>query len=244
MTATDFAIEINDLVFEHAGKRILDGLCLRVRKNEIFGFIGPNGAGKSTTIKAILGLVFPRSGTVLLHGQNACQTVVRRQIGFLPEEANYYKFLTPVETLRFYGQLCGMDRETIKNRSDELLKLVGLTDTKNKLAGTFSKGMAQKLSLAHALLHDPQTLILDEPTSGLDPIARNDLRELLKELKGRGKTIFFSSHELSEVELLCDSVAMVRGGRVLLSGPTREVVSGEDQNLEKLFIHLMKESVS
>ena len=234
------AIEINQLVYERGGKRILDGLSLNVRSNHIFGFIGPNGAGKSTTIKSLLGLVTPKSGWLRLHGRPVSDVSVRREIGYLPEEAHYYKFLTPMETLRFYGELCGMDRVSIRKRSDELLDLVGLSSVKNKLAGTFSKGMAQKLSLAHTLLHDPQTLILDEPTSGLDPIARSDLRELLKELKARGKTIFFSSHELSEVELLCDSVAMLRAGRIVLAGPTHEVVSHADQNLEKLFVKLMK----
>ena len=236
----DYSIEIKDLVFEYRNKRILNGVSLRVKKGEIFGFIGPNGAGKSTTIKAMLGLVFPKSGSVSLHGRPCLDAATRRKIGFLPEEASYYKFLTPMEALRFYGSLAGMDRRAIAKRSGELLDFVGLGEVKHKFIGSFSKGMAQKMSLAQALIHDPETLILDEPTSGLDPIARNDLRDLLKDLKAGGKTIFFSSHELSEVELLCDTVAMIKDGKILLSGPTREVTSAARENLEKLFVQIIR----
>lgn len=239
--ASDLAIAIDGLVYERGGKRILDGLSLRVRTGEIFGYIGPNGAGKSTTIRAMLGLAAPSSGTVLLHGRPVSDPAARRDVGFLPEEAHYYKFLTPFEAMEFYGKLCGMDRAAARRRTDELLELVGLSAVKNRPAGTFSKGMAQKLSLAQALLHDPRTLILDEPTSGLDPLAKNDLRELLKELKSRGKTVFFSSHELSEVELLCDSVALLRAGRIVTQGPAREIAAHADQNLEKLFVRLIRE---
>ncbi len=233
-------IEINDLKVDYAHKRALDGLSLKVTRGEIFGFLGPNGAGKSTAIKTILGLIFPTSGTVTLHGLSPVKPESRRKVGFLPEEANYYRFLTPVEILNFYGDLCEVPKDIMKKRIPRLLELVGLSDVKNKQVGTFSKGMAQKISLAQVLIHEPETLILDEPTSGLDPISRMDLRKILKDLKAEGKTIFFSSHELSEVELLCDSIAVLKSGRLVRSGPLQEVLGSTDQPLERFFIRTIK----
>ena len=189
-------IEIQNLVVGYDKKNILDGLSLTVRRGEIFGFLGLNGAGKSTAIKAILGLIHPVSGQVLLHGLPPSDVRSRIRVGFLPEEATYYRFLTPLEILNFMGELFGIPKSILKKRIPDLLELVGLTEVRNKLLGTFSKGMAQKLGLAQALVNEPETLILDEPTSGLDPLARMDLRKILKDLKKRGRTIFFSSHEL------------------------------------------------
>ncbi|HTL71496.1 MAG TPA: ABC transporter ATP-binding protein [Candidatus Eisenbacteria bacterium] len=233
-------IEIKDLRFRYKHREVLSGVSFSVKKGEVFGFIGPNGAGKSTTIKAMIGLLFPESGTIRIHGMDPADPAMRRKIGYLPEEASYYRFLTPLEILRFYGSVSGMDGASLKRRSGELLELVGMAEFRNKQVGTFSKGMAQKISLAQALLHDPETLILDEPTSGLDPIAKSVLRDLLKTLAERGKTIFFSSHELSEVALLCDAISIIKAGKVVLSGPIGKVVGAGDQNLEKLFIRLVK----
>ena len=233
-------IEISGLTVDYAHKRALDGLSLNVPRGEIFGFLGPNGAGKSTAIKAILGLIFPTSGKLMLHGLPPTNPESRRKVGFLPEEANYYRFLTPVEILTFYGNICEVPKESIKKRIPQLLELVGLSEVRNKQVGTFSKGMTQKISLAQTLIHDPETLILDEPTSGLDPISRMDLRKILKDLKNEGRTIFFSSHELSEVELLCDSIAILKSGKLVKSGPLQEVLGSSDEPLERFFIRTVK----
>ena len=238
-------IEIQNLVVGYDKKNILDGLSLTVRRGEIFGFLGLNGAGKSTTIKAILGLIHPVSGQVLLHGLPPSDVRSRIRVGFLPEEATYYRFLTPLEILNFMGELFGIPKSILKKRIPDLLELVGLTEVRNKLLGTFSKGMAQKLGLAQALVNEPETLILDEPTSGLDPLARMDLRKILKDLKKRGRTIFFSSHELSEAELLCDSIAIIHSGRLIKSGSLQDVLGdAREENLELFFLETIRKADS
>ena len=235
-------VEIDRLVVDYGKKRALEGLSLCVRRGEIFGFLGPNGAGKSTTIKTLLGLIPITEGRVLLHGLLPSDIRSRAKIGFLPEEATYYRFLTPVEILGFYGEIFCIPRDVLKKRTEELLELVGLSHVQKKPLETFSKGMVQKVSLAQALINDPETLILDEPTSGLDPLARMDLRKILHDLKNRGRTIFFSSHELSEVELLCDSIAIVKSGKLIQLGSLHEVLGeGKDQNLERFFLNAIKE---
>ena len=235
------AIEISDLVVQYSGRRVVDGLSLQVRRGEIFGFLGPNGAGKSTTIKALLGLVFPYSGGVLLHGLPPSDPQSRSHIGFMPEDATYYRFLTPQELLGFYGRLFRIPRVELQRRIERLLELVGLSAAARKQLGTFSKGMVQKVSLAQALVNDPDTLILDEPTTGLDPLAKMQLRRILSDLKKQGKTIFFSSHELSEVELLCDSIVILKSGRILRTGTLDEVLSGQGaHSLEKFFLQTVQ----
>ena len=239
----DAVIEIRDLVVTFGHKRALDGLSLSVKRGEIFGFLGPNGAGKSTTIKTLLGLIHPDEGSVRLGGLSPLDPGARAKVGFLPEEASYYRFLSPVELLSFYGELFRLPKTVLKNRVEKLLALVGLTAVKNKPIHTFSKGMTQKVSLAQALVNDPDTLILDEPTSGLDPLARMDLRKILTDLRSEGKTLFFSSHELSEVELLCDSIAILKSGKIIKSGPLHEVLEGDkNQNLERFFLKTIKGS--
>ncbi len=240
----DPVIELVNVVVRYDAKRALDGLSLRVHPGEIFGFLGPNGAGKSTTIKTILGLILPDSGTVRLHGLPASDVRARAAVGFMPEETAYYKFLTPLELLDFYGKLFGMPRRERRERAKALLAQVGLDGpVQRRCLSTFSKGMAQKVSLAQALINDPRTLVLDEPTSGLDPLARADLHRLLDSLRREGRTIFFSSHELSEVELLCDSVAVVCEGRVVRSGAMKELVgAAAGSSLERFFIRTVKEN--
>lgn len=231
-------IELSDIVVDYPGKRALDGLSLSVGRGEVFGFLGPNGAGKSTAIKVLLGLVRPDRGGARLHGRPASDPASRRSVGYLPEETHYYRFLTPEELLDLYGRLLGLDASRRRRRSAELIELIGLGPFRRKQLGTLSKGTVQKVSLAQALLGDPETLVLDEPASGLDPIARTHLRELLRRLnKEGGKTLFFSSHELSEVELLCDTCAILSGGRLLRQGPMRELV-GEagGGSLERFFV--------
>ena len=237
----EHVIDIQNLIVSYGKKRVLDGLSLQVRKGEIFGFLGPNGAGKSTTIKTILGLILPSEGGILLHGLAPSHTGSRAKVGYLPEEATYYRFLSPVEILTFYGEIFKIPKEVLKKRIEKLLALVGLADVRDKLISTFSKGMVQKVSLAQALINEPETLILDEPTSGLDPLARMDLRKILFDLKNEGRTIFFSSHELSDVELLCDSVAILKAGKIIKHGPLSEVLgSTQERNLEQFFVDTVK----
>ena len=237
----EHVIDIQNLVVSYGKKRVLDGLSLQVRKGEIFGFLGPNGAGKSTTIKTVLGLILPSEGGILLHGLPPSRTESRAKVGYLPEEATYYRFLSPVEILTFYGEIFKIPKEVLKKRIEKLLVLVGLADVRDKLISTFSKGMVQKVSLAQALINEPETLILDEPTSGLDPLARMDLRKILFDLKNEGRTIFFSSHELSDVELLCDSVAILKAGKIIKHGPLSEVLGAtQDRNLERFFVDTVK----
>ena len=233
----DNVVDIQNLVVNYGKKRALDGLSLEVRRGEIFGFIGPNGAGKTTTIKSILGLILPKEGTVLLHGFTPSDVRSRQVVGYLPEEATYYRFLSPVEILSFYGEIFRIPKQELKKRIQRLMELVGLADVQNKQISTYSKGMVQKVNLAQALINEPQTLILDEPTSGLDPMARLDLRKILTDLKKEGRTIFFSSHELSEVELLCDSVAILKAGKIIKSGSLQDVLgAAKDYHLERFFI--------
>jgi len=234
-------IEIKNLVVDYRHHRALDGLSLKVREGEIFGFIGPNGAGKTTAIKALLGLISPNQGEVLLHGLPPSRPAARAKIGFLPEEATYYRFLSPVEILSFYGEILGMPKQVLRDRIQNILSLVGLSDVRNRPIHTFSKGMVQKVSLAQALIHEPETLILDEPTSGLDPLARMNLRKILTDLKKAGRTIFFSSHELSEVELICDSIAIIKEGRLVKAGLIHEVLGAhKDLHLERFFLETIR----
>ena len=236
-------IEIKDLVVRYGGKNAVDGLSFAVKSGEVFGFLGPNGSGKSTTIKAMLGLVFPASGSAQVHGLPPSDPRSRAKIGFMPEEATYYRFLTPKEILFFYADVFGMSRAERERRVDFLLDLTGLSSVAAKPLGTFSKGMMQKVSLAQALIQDPDTLILDEPTTGLDPLAKRQLRTILADLKKKGKTVFFSSHELSEVELLCDSVMIIQAGKALRSGALKEVLAGQGpHSLEQFFLKTIQAS--
>ncbi len=234
-------IEVKDLVVEYQGRKAVDGLTFNVRSGEIFGFLGPNGAGKSTTIKAILGLVFPQSGFVRIQGCSPSDPKSRAKIGFMPEEATYYRFLNPREILSFYGKILGISRAQLNTRIDFLLDLTGLSKVSKRPLSTFSKGMTQKVSLAQALIHDPEILILDEPTTGLDPLVKMQLRTILSDLKNKGKTIFFSSHELSEVELLCDSIVIIQAGKMLRSGTLKEVLGTKGgYSLENFFLEVVK----
>jgi ABC-2 type transport system ATP-binding protein len=230
-------IEIKVLVVRYADKNAVDGLSFTVKSGEIFGFLGPNGSGKSTTIKAILGLVFPNSGSARVNGLPPSDPRSRTKVGFMPEEATYYRFLNPREILSFYGKVFGLGRQERDRRVNFVLDLVGLSQAAHRPLSTFSKGMVQKVSLAQALIQDPETLILDEPTTGLDPLAKMQLRGILSDLKSRGKTIFFSSHELSEVELLCDSIVIIQAGKALRSGALKEVLGGQGaHSLEQFFL--------
>jgi ABC-2 type transport system ATP-binding protein len=193
----------------------VNGLDLQVQAGEVVGFIGPNGAGKSSTIKSLMGFLQPAGGEARLLGEPAGSPAARRHVGFLPEVALYYPWLTPLETLWMYGRLAGLDAKTTRRQSLELLERVGLCGRERDRLKGFSKGMLQRVGIAQALLGSPKLLILDEVSSGLDPLGRRDLRDLMLEQKQKGVTIFFSSHELTEVAQLCDRVILVHQGRVL-----------------------------
>lgn len=218
----------------------VDGLTLSLPQGEILGFLGTNGAGKTTTIKMLLGLIAPDSGTLEVLGSDPRRASTRRRIGYMPETAYYYPFLNVRELLEFYGGLCGMDRASIRGRAEELLVNVGLENTGRRQLRTFSKGMLQRAGIAQALLHDPDLLILDEPFTGLDPLARIHFRDLILSLKSSGKTVFFSSHELSEAELICDSVAILKAGACVYSGAVRDIAGDGGGNLERIFLGVLE----
>jgi len=208
------------------------GVDFEVRPGEIFGVLGPNGAGKTTTIKLLLRLVFPTSGTVRLFGTDRPGPNEMRRLGYLPENPYVYQYLRAHEFLDLCGRLCGMSAADRKKRSDEVIAKVGLTHAIDRPIGKFSKGMTQRIGLAQALLHDPELLILDEPMSGLDPIGRKEVRDLIVEEKRRGKTILFTSHILTDVEKLCDRVAIVNRGKVTAYGALDTLLKPEVRRIE------------
>ncbi|MBC8645786.1 MAG: ABC transporter ATP-binding protein [Thermoanaerobaculia bacterium] len=196
----------------------LKGIDLRVEAGEIFGLLGPNGAGKTTAVKILLGLTRPTAGTASLFGIPADRPESRREAGYLPEGHRFPGYLTARETLSIFGRMSGMDRSALKTRIPLLLERVGLSGWQDVRVKKFSKGMTQRLGLASALVHDPKVLLLDEPTDGVDPVGRREIRDLLREEAGRGRAILLNSHLLSEIELTCDRVAVLREGEVAAQG--------------------------
>jgi ABC-2 type transport system ATP-binding protein len=210
----------------------LHALSLKVERGEVFGYLGPNGAGKTTTIKALMGLVFPTSGRAYLLGEAAETPQVRSRIGFLPENPYFYDHLTGWELLDYCGQLFGMDRSSRRARIQELLERVGIKEAAHVPLRKYSKGMIQRIGLAQALIHHPELVILDEPMSGLDPIGRKEVRDLILSLKDEGKTIFFSSHILPDVEMICDRVGILIGGRLKEVGVLEEMLEAQIESIE------------
>jgi ABC-2 type transport system ATP-binding protein len=206
-------------------REVIRGLDLAVDTGEVFGLLGQNGAGKTTTIKMILSLIFPDAGSIRIFGQDASHVAVRHRIGFLPENPFFYEYLTGREFLDFYGQLFGHDAERRRRRSAEVLEAVGMASRADLPLRKYSKGMLQRIGMAQALLNDPDLVILDEPMSGLDPIGRREFRDLILGLKERGKTVFFSSHILSDAEAICDRVAILKDGRLARCGRLAELLS-------------------
>ena len=237
-------IDVQDLVVDYGtGRkthRAVHGISFTVQPGECVGFIGANGAGKSTTMKALLGFVFPSSGNVRVFGQPAGTVESRRRLGYLPEVALYYPFMKARELLELYGGLQGLTRHELAARIPSLLEEVGLSGLGESLLKNFSKGMQQRLGIAQAIIANPELLIFDELSSGLDPLGRHDLREVLLRLKASGTTIFFSSHELSEVEALCDRVIMINQGRVVTEANVADLMNTESRNLEDYFIKLVR----
>ncbi len=236
------AVDIDSVSRSFGSVKAVDGLSLVLAPGEIVGFLGTNGAGKTTTIKMTLGLLAPTSGTVKVLGGDPSDPRVRAHIGYMPEVATYYPYLDARELLSFYGGICGLDAKTVRRRTDELLDAVGLADAAKRPLKTYSKGMLQRAGIAQALLNDPDLLVLDEPFTGLDPLARIHFRELLLDLKRRGKTVFFSSHELGETELLCDRVAIMKKGHCVYQGPVRDLAGDGAANLERLFLKTLEEA--
>jgi ABC-2 type transport system ATP-binding protein len=219
-------------------KVALTGLDLEVNAGEVFGFLGPNGAGKTTTMNVLLGFVPPTSGAAYLFGIDVRQPIARQRIGYLPEMTYYYKFLTAEELLRFYAKIFGLPRVEADKRIDQLLKLVELESARKRPIKSYSKGMQQRVGLAQALINNPDLLILDEPTSGLDPLGRMKVREIIERLKNEGKTVFFSSHELGEVETVCDRVAIIHQGELKTVGRVHEIMANYP-TLEKAFLKII-----
>jgi ABC-2 type transport system ATP-binding protein len=233
------AIEIHDLekiynagFWRKRSKRALRPLNLFVEEGEIFGFLGPNGAGKTTTLKILMGLVFPTTGSARILGMELEDPRMKAQIGFLPEQPYFYDHLTAQELLQYYGQLSGVDAKQLSRRVEAVLEQVKLSSSANVQLRKFSKGMLQRVGIAQAILHDPKVVFLDEPMSGLDPMGRREVRSLIEDLKARGKTVFFSTHILSDAEALCDRVAVIHQGELRGVGAVAELTAGVHGKVE------------
>jgi ABC-2 type transport system ATP-binding protein len=205
--------------------RAVEDLTLEVEESEIFGFLGPNGAGKTTTIKILMGLCFPTAGRVMVCGRQVPDPVAQARLGFLPENPYFYDYLSGAELLDLAGRLCGLPRAERRARAERLLGLVGLSDAAGRPLRKYSKGMLQRLGIAQALINDPALVVLDEPMTGLDPIGRKEIRDLIVGLKAEGKTVFFSTHILPDVELTCDRVGIIAQGRLRDVGPLEALLA-------------------
>jgi ABC-2 type transport system ATP-binding protein len=223
------AIETIGLRKQFGSKVAVRGLSLQVRRGKIFGFLGPNGAGKSTSIKMLLGLVKPTSGQAQILGHPYSNVEVRRKVGFLPEDFRFYDWLTASELLALHGRLAGLTQAQLHDRVPAYIDLVGLTPHRDRRLRGFSKGMMQRIGLAQALIHEPELVFLDEPTSGLDPMGRHLVRDIIRNERQRGATVFLNSHLLSEVEITCDTVVFIKHGEVVASRDLRSSPDGEIQ---------------
>lgn len=204
-------------------------LSLNVAPGQVYGLLGPNGSGKSTTMKIVLGLVPPTAGVTEIFGRDSTLVESREEVGFLPENPYFYKYLTGEETLRFYGKLCGLKGTVLKDRAKDLLKLVGLENAADRRLGGYSKGMLQRIGLAQALIQEPRLLVLDEPTAGVDPAGSREIRDLILEFKSRGITVLLCSHLLGQVQEICDRVGILHKGRLIREGSLHDLISVENQ---------------
>jgi ABC-2 type transport system ATP-binding protein len=217
---------------------VLSRLDLAVHDGEIFGFLGPNGAGKTTTLKLLTGLLWPTSGSGRLLGRPLGDVAVKSQVGFLPEQPYFYEYLTGRELLNFYGRLLGLDRSLARERGGLLAEQLGIQSALDTPLRKYSKGMLQRIGLVQALLNDPRLVLLDEPMSGLDPVGRREVRDLLLTLKEEGKTVFFSSHVIPDVEMLCDRVGILVDGRLVAQGPIEQMLEARITSIEVTASHV------
>jgi ABC-2 type transport system ATP-binding protein len=221
--------------------RVLHGISFGVREGEIFGFVGPNGAGKTTTLKILMGLIRPSGGQARVLGHDVRETAFRRHVGFLPENPYFYDFLTGSEFLHFYARVSGVPRKAREARVATLLAWVGLAHAANRRLRTYSKGMLQRVGIAQALVHDPAVVFLDEPMSGLDPLGRKEIRDLILRLHAEGKTVFMNTHILSDVEMLCDRVAIIVKGAIRYEGSVDGVLDSGTRSSDVVLAHLPAE---
>jgi ABC-2 type transport system ATP-binding protein len=236
------AIEIEGLTKDYAVgfwrkrmRRSLDSLTLQVQEGEAFGFLGPNGAGKTTTLKLLMSLIFPTAGTARVRGRSIDDVRMHREIGYLPEQPYFYDYLTARELLDYYARFFGYPAVERRQRVTLFLERVGLANEGNVQLRKFSKGMLQRVGIAQAIVHDPQVVFLDEPMSGLDPVGRREVRDIILDLKRQGRTVFFSTHILSDAEMLCDRVAVLLGGKLQGVGAPGEIVSMQAYAMEIFF---------
>ncbi len=237
MKTTPSILTISNLSKKIGKNLILDDISLSLEEGEVFWFLGPNGAGKTTTMKAILGIIEPTRWSVEIFGGKVQSIAVRKRIGFMPENTYLYKYLTGDEFLDFNGKFYNMNARELAKRKDIVLGQVGLTQARGKKLNTYSKGMLQRIGLAQAILHDPELIFLDEPMSWLDPVGRRMIKDLMLGLKKAGKTIFFNTHILSDVEAICDSFGIIVAGKLV----SRMKVSHLDRPLEDYFMEKVKE---
>jgi len=222
------AVEVRDLQVQLGGTPVLRGVNLRIEAGRMVALIGPNGSGKTTTMKLLLGLIFPTSGEALVFGRDATDVSKNERVGYLPEETYLYKFLDAEETLDFYGRLFDMPPEERKRRADALIAMVGLGRDKKRQLKEYSKGMTRRIGIAQALINDPELVLLDEPTSGLDPIGTREMKDLIIDLKKRGKTVIMSSHLLADVEDVCDRIAVLHQGELKELGRVEDLLRVTD----------------
>lgn len=204
-------------------------LTLEVAPGQVYGLLGPNGSGKSTTLKIVLGLVTPTRGTTEIFGRDSSLVESREEVGFLPENPYFYKYLTGEEAIRFYGKICGLKRDYLEARVVTLLEMVGLTDARHRRLGGYSKGMLQRIGIAQAMVQEPRLLVLDEPTAGVDPAGSREIRDMIVGLKARGITVLLCSHLLAQVQEICDRVGILSKGLLVREGPLEELISIENQ---------------
>src|ERR1700751_897502 len=216
-------------------KTSLENLTMQVEDGEVFGLLGPNGAGKSTTIKLLMGIIFPTTGSAQILGKAVSDVAMHRDIGYLPEQPYFYDYLTAAEVLDYFARFHGFSAAERKERVQEMLRRGGLETAGKIQLRKFSKGMLQRVGLAQAILHDPKLVILDEPMSGLDPVGRREVRDIILELKNAGKTILFSTHILPDAEMLCDRVGVIAGGKLRGVGAPGEIVGVKATGMEILF---------
>jgi ABC-2 type transport system ATP-binding protein len=241
-TMTDPAIQVENLTKDYPhgflhmkNKRSLENLTLSVHDGEVFGFLGPNGAGKSTTIKLLVGLIFPTAGTAHILGKPISDIAMHQDIGYLPEQPYFYDYLTAAELLDYFARFHNLKATDRRERVARTLKKVGLETARKIQLRKYSKGMLQRVGLAQAILHDPRVVILDEPMSGLDPLGRREVRDIILELKRDGRTVLFSTHILSDAEMLCDRVGVIAGGKLRGVGAPDEIVGIKAHGMEILF---------